>query len=380
MKKISIDAAHTLARDLVRVDHEKVVKLLTLRAAQVKYVLNRTSLLSDETLLSMRKKLGPPVAGAGDALVQYALNMHETFVQNIRPQLERLTSARENEKWRNELEETLLEMRRIVMQNLSKHPALRPYNLLTKLKEKMHEHEMHESEYALLVQRKATVTRDITLAERDADECKMQLGYDTLRRLDESLEKLVAEKRALNEYWMKCWLPLSEIFVRLTENEEAAEKLENAQHRMLQLYLSKPALTRERDAHGQGLVMILRLAVSALETKKKMFKGMTNEEVRTTLLNALENPLFVDFQEHMHALDAAISANQSERSMHPHYRILSDIQQRTTSWQREHEKVEEEIFKTVHQKETLNKEIQSIWNEANHACQAQLNLELEKTN
>lgn len=378
MKKATWEEAWQVAHDLVQVDHEKVIKLLTLRAAQIKYVLNRSPLFEDEPLAFVRKKLEPPVSHSGDALVKYALSMHETFVQHIRPQLEQSAHAHENMRWLVELEETLLEMRRIVMQNLSKHPALRPYNLLTALKEKIAENDIQNSAYAQLLQRKAHVTREIMVCDRDAAECKAQPGYDTLRRLDESLEKLVAEKRALNEHWVTIWQSLGGIFKRLAENDEASKEWENSQHRMLHLYLTNPALTRDRDAHGQGLVMILRLAVSALESRKKWFKEMSNEEVNTILLNALENPLFVHFQEHMHALDAAIAANQNERSIHPHYRILAEIQNRTSGLQREHEKIEEEIFSIVQEKDSTRHSIQSIWNDANHACQAQLNMELEK--
>jgi hypothetical protein len=378
MKKTTWKEAWQAAHDLVQVDHEKVIKLLTLRAAQIKYVLNRSPLFEDEALVFVRKKIDPPVSSSGDALIQYGLSMHETFVQHIRPQLEQSAHARENEKWRVELEETLLEMRRIVMRNLSKHPALRPYNLLTVLKEKVVENDNRNNSYAQLLQRKAIVTREIMACDRDAAECRAQPGFDTLRRLDESLEKLVAEKRALNEHWLAVWQSLGEIFKRLAENDEASKEWENSQHRMLHLYLTNPALTRDRDAHGQGLVMILRLAVSALESRKKLFSGMTNEEVNTILLNALENPLFVNFREHMHALDAAISGNQNERSIHPHYRILAEIQHRINGLQREHEKIDEEIFLISQEKDSLSNEIQSIWNDANHACQTQLNVELEK--
>ncbi len=378
MKKLDLGAAREHAHALVRVDHEKVVKMLTLRAAQVKYVLNRTPLFDDQTLESVKKRIDPPVANAGDALIQYALSTHEEFLHSHKLLLERSTHARENEKWLNELEETLLEMRRIVMQNLSKHPALRPYNLLTKLQDEVSDYEETGTEYAHLLQKKNSLSREIVLLERDAELCRTQPGFDTLRRLNESFDKLVSEKRALNDHWMHVWLSLSEIFKRLAENEDASQEWENAQHRMLHLYLTNPALTREKDVHGQGLVMILRLAVSALETRKKLFKGMNDEDVHTTLLNALENPLFVNYLEHMHALDAAISANQNERNNHPHHKILSDIQQRVSEVQRDHDKVDEEIFRLVQTKENRAKEIQSIWKEANHACQTQLCFELEQ--
>ncbi len=379
MNLATVSSAQRTASDLLAVDHEKVIKLLTLRAAQVKYLLNRTAEGEKSLDDHLREQLLPPVNQSGDALIQFGLSAHEKFTREIRPVLIRKAlPSRENESWLNELDNVFLEMRRVVMQNLSKHPALRPHNLLTKLRDALDQQKVFEQEYSELVQYKAGVSRHLIQVDRDMAECCLQPGFDTLRLLDESLEKLVVEKRARSETWMECWQPLREIFKRLAENENAAGELENAQHRMLHLYLSNPLLTRERDAHGLGLVMILRVAVSALETRKKMFKGMSNEDVRTTLLNALENPFFIHFQEQMHALDAAITANQHERSIHPHHRMLSELQQRANELLREHEKVVEAIYQITQQKESNQIQIQSAWKDANAACQTQLNFELEK--
>jgi len=375
---MSILEARTRTHELVKNDHEKVVKLLMLRVAQVKYVMNRSPLFSHESVAGLHAKMNPPSPGAEDALIQYALTMHEAFVTHYKPLLEHAPGAHENSSWLRELEDTLLEMRRIVMQNLSKHPALRPYNLLTKLSEHIEKYEQLGSEYALLQGEKNRLARESIFLNHESEEYRSRPGFDTLTRLNVSFDKLLLEKRALNEHWMNTWQSLSVIFKCLTENENASASWENAQHRMMHLYLTNPALTREKDAHGQGLVMILRLAVSALELDENVFVGMNKEDVRDTILHALEDPLFVQYIEHVHALDAAIVANQHERDNHPLHRALMGVQQRENSILLNQEKTEEAIFNSIHARENIAKEIGVIWKEANHVCQTQLNFELDK--
>ncbi len=375
---MSLLEARSRAHELIRSDHEKVIKLLMLRVAQVKYVMNRTPLFSHENVSSLRSKIEPPSPGSGDALIQYALTMHELFVSSYKSLFEHAPDANENNSWLRELEETLLEMRRIVMQNLSKHPALRPYNLLTKLSEHVEKYEELGSEYTLLQTEKNRLLRESIFLNNEAEEHCSRTGYDTLTRLNSSFDKLVMEKRALNEHWMNHWNSLSVIFKCLAENEKASASWENAQHRMMHLYLTNPALTREKDAHGQGLVMILRLAVSALELDENVFVGLNKEDVHATILRALEDPLFVHYIEHVHALDVAIAANQNERDNHPLHRALMDVGQRENSIVLSQEKVEEAIFNTIQLRENVAKEIQSVWKEANQVCQSQLNFELEK--
>ncbi len=379
MKPVSIDEAHRVARQLLHVDHEKVVKLLTLRAAQVKYVLNRPEMRSDENVESFRDALLPPVSQNEDALIQYGLAQHEEFTTITRPRIEQHSSnAVQNKEWLNELEETFLEMRRIVMQNLSKHPALRPYNLLTKVQEQLHERQENNLHYRILLQKKRMMEEDLQRADEEEALLKSGQGFETLQRLEESLNELVNEKRALDDHWMKCWSTLSVVFKRFTENEKAAEKLENAQYRMIQLYLSNPSITRDRDAHSKGLIMILRLVVSALEEGKKWFKDMSNEDVRTTVLRALEDPVFVNYQEHVHALDAAISRNQEERDARPLHHELISLRQKKLALELQREHTDEELFQVVRAREAMDKTIHHAWNDAREACRAQLNMELEK--
>lgn len=379
MKPISVDEAHRVARQMLHVDHEKVVKLLTLRAAQVKYVLNRPEMREDENVESFRGALLPPVSQSEDALIQYGLTQHEDYTTLIRPKIEQHSpTVQKKQAWLNELEETFLEMRRIVMQNLSKHPALRPYNLLTKVQERLLEQRENNLHYHTLLQKKRMIEEDLQRADEDETSLKGEQGFETLQRLEESLNELVHEKRALDEHWMKCWSTLSVVFKRFMENEKAAEKLENAQYRMIQLYLSNPSITRDRDAHSKGLIMILRLVVSALEEGKKWFKDMSNEEVRTTVLSALEDPVFVNYQEHVHALDAAITRNQQERDARPLHHELILIRQKKLALELQHERAEEELFQIVRAREQLEKNTQHAWNDAHDACHTQLNMELER--
>ncbi len=362
------------AEEWLKKDHERVTKLLALKGAQIKYVLHKLGETRVEN--EEMEKLVPPFHDE-DALVQYGMNTYDYFVQTLRPQMEEETNANTHE-WMNELENAFLEMRRIVMQSLSKHPALRPYNYLTSLNQKMQEHESRVQTRARTQNEIMRFNRELIQTQAELNEMKEDQAYDTLKRLNETREKLGEEKRVLNDMWLSTWNELSKVFQRLANHEKISGEWENAQHRMVHLYLVNTLVTRDKDPHGKGLVMILQLAVNALEKEKKLFKDMSNEEAREILLNALENPLFVHFPEHYRAIDAAMGQNQHERFRNSAYKKKSSIERALVKSRSSLEKAAQDLVDIEQDIQSSQHQIEKEWTEANHVCKLNLGIELEK--
>ncbi len=364
-------AEQSLEKDRVRVTHA-----LALRAAQVKHVVHRLlESLEDNALLSVKeslKNLLPPVTG--ETLIEYALNSHAFFSQNVQHHfLASNPHARE-------LDDALLEMRRIVMQNLSKHAAMKPFQLLTNLQK---EQEMQRAIMQTQEECEREIERDKRLAERVEEELQYlsaEKGYDTLRRLEESRNALLHQKKELVGAWMGVWNKIGLVLDELSQKTKTFQKMENAQLRVLQLYLANPSSAREKDGHGAGLLMLLRLSVDSLNEKKFPFSKERKEEMKKMVLEALENPFFSNYFEYVSDLDSVLEQNHQEYVSHPLYARRSKLEWEKQRVQRRVQEKMIELEKIRGEAMIGSKRVHQFFEEADAVCQLRLGFGLVERN
>jgi hypothetical protein len=202
-------------------------------------------------------------------------------------------------------------------------------------------------------------------------EAQSQPAFDTLVRLEESRESLMNEKRAILDQWVENWKRVEPIFNRLMEKSKTFERMENAQLRMLQLYLANPVSARMKDPRGAGFLMLLRLAVDAIE-EKKVFSPGEREMVRELLLEAMQNPSFSAFFERTFELDQAIEGNLREYYNHPLHHRLNQIESEGREVARKMQEVQS-LGESVHaQYEEKRKSVARLVREADELCRNNL--------
>lgn len=376
MRKLNPHELLTFLSDALEKDHQKVTQSVALRGAQVTYVLNRLRERFPEWSEAW-KTIAPPKSGE-NRWIEYGLHAHDTFTQ-LREQLEKTPHAPNAEfrAWVEELDNVLLDIRRIIVQNLSKHPALRPHNLVSRLIEIEQEREQKELDLRLIQAQWNETHESIQHLSDERDQMKRAPEYYSWSRLEESFAFLTREKQQLNEEWVQIWKEVSPIFQQISDRAEISEKLENAQHRMLQLYLSSPLTTREKDANGRGLVMICSLAVDALEGKAKGKKKKEDEAARETLLRALESPIFVHYAEHVSAINQNLMFNRKERDAHPLYFRESHILNELSRLQRRAEELSQSREELKKETGALEKKYRETFNELNHMSRVSWGVEVD---
>jgi hypothetical protein len=155
------------------------------------------------------------------------------------------------------------------------------------------------------------------------------------------------------------------------EKSKTFERMENAQLRMLQLYLANPVSARMKDPRGAGFLMLLRLAVDAIE-EKKVFSPGEREMVRELLLEAMQNPSFSAFFERTFELDQAIEGNLREYYNHPLHHRLNQIESEGREVARKMQEVQS-LGESVHaQYEEKRKSVARLVREADELCRNNL--------
>ncbi|MEK6970087.1 MAG: hypothetical protein AABW68_00130 [archaeon] len=326
MDEWNISEARALAEEKLDADRVRVVKSVGLRLSQVRHVVNQLMkqerVLADPELVSLVKRMIPPVSD--EVVLEYALNTQEFFAQHIAPRLERIpVPAIRN--WSAELDDALVDTRRIVVQNLSKHPAMKPYRMLGTLREEYDRFLSLEREVGECAREYARLRGEWDALLTAIADARADKSFETLSLMEGSREQLMGEKRAILDRWILDWRKVEPIFTRLLEKSTVFEHMENAQLRILQLYLANPVSARMKDPHGAGFLMLLRLAVQAME-EKKVFPPSEREAARESLLEAMEDPSFSLFFERAVELDRAIEGNLREYLAHPLRRHLSGLE------------------------------------------------------
>lgn len=376
MESRTILDARALAEEKLDKDRERVVKLVGMRLSQVRHVLNQ--LLKEDAITrapawsAQLKQMIPPVSD--EMILEYALNTHEYFIQHI-ASFGTYTRDPDIVKWTMELEDTLADVRRIVVQNLSKHPAMKPYHTLGLLLDEYAnaQHALREREEC--VREYTRLQQDLQRIHLEKTEAQSQPGFDTLTRLEESREELMTEKRAILEQWTSNWQKIEPIFNRLLEKSKTFEDLENAQLRMLQLYLANPISARMKDPRGAGFLMLLRLAVEAIE-EKKVFHDEERERAREQLLETIQNPSFSAFFERTIELDSTIEANLREYYAHPLHHHLTQIETDERMIQRKMGEVQAIGEKVDAEYEEKQRTVQRLLREADEVCQNNMGIRI----
>lgn len=376
MEKRTLHDARALAEEKLDRDRERVVRLVGMRLSQAKHVVMRMQEMDDiiqnPELFSHIKRMTPPVSD--EMILEYALNTHEFFIQHVAPHAARVQHPKARE-YLSELEETLADVRRIVVQNLSKHPAMKPYRSLGLLQEELDaaQHLLREREEC--VHEYSRLQQDWQRVQDAKHEAQSQPGFETLTRLEESRESLMQEKRAILDQWVENWKRVEPVFNRLLEKSKTFENMENAQLRMLQLYLANPISARMKDPRGAGFLMLLRLAVDAIE-EKKVFGREEREMIRELLLEAIQNPSFSAFFERTFELDQAIEGNLREYYNHPLHHHLNQIESDERAVARKMQEVQS-LGEAVHaQYEEKMKFVERLAKEADELCRNNLGVSI----
>ncbi|MFH0969844.1 MAG: hypothetical protein V1776_00050 [Candidatus Diapherotrites archaeon] len=357
-------------------DRHKAVKAVALQGAQIKFVIRKLqSQMHKEDNLEIVKGLEsfiPPMNE--DLLLAYALSSPERFEKEMIPLLKAWGRRNPNsliEKWIEEMEEALLIARRVVVQNLSKHPGMKPYHLFQRIgdaKEELIDIERNVQENEDKIHR---IERELKEAREEKETHWSHPRAETLRRLLESREKLLQRKQEWIIGWNNAWEKIRPVLERMANHPETFERLENAQLRMLQLYLANPANARQRDVHGAGLLMLLQWMVRTLE-EKISFSLAETADMRDALASALEDGIFTTFFEKNAELDHAIELNQQEYMELPLYKVMRSAEMREVSARQELNKIKSahaQIKETVHSKQG---ELNALFAELNEHCERHL--------
>ena len=378
MESLDISEARALAEQKLDKDRERVIKIVGMRLSQVRHVLNQ--LQKEDTIhrtpewMAHLKQMTPPMSD--EMILEYALNTHEYFTQHLAPFTPRARDPAVMQ-WMAELEDTLADVRRIVVQNLSKHPAMKPYRALGLLIEEYANVRAAQHEREECVKEYTRLQHDLQRIHLEKADAQSQPGFATLTRLEESREELMAEKRAILEQWTANWQKVEPIFNRLLEKSKTFERLENAQLRMLQLYLANPVSARMKDPRGAGFLMLLRLAVDAIE-EKKVFHEEEREMAREQLLETIQNPSFSAFFERTFELDQAIEANLREYYAHPLHHLLTQIETEERVVQRKMNEVQT-LGETVDQQyEEKRRLVERLAKETDEVCQNNLGIRIRR--
>ncbi len=319
----SVSEAEIFIENALEADRGKAVRVVGLQAAQVKYVVRKMqdvlTLNESARWKEVLESFIPPMSE--DGLLSFAMSAHERFEQTVLPHAEEWSQRLNNQQWIFELEEALLGARRTVMQQLSKHPAMRPYQLFQQLRDV--EVNVHSASAEEKAEWNAWKKAELELEEmvRAREERALAKDATTVQRLMTSRDALIRKRQEGIARWSEVWKEVHPVLEKLANNPKTFEKLENAQLRMLQLYLANVSSARAKDVHGAGLSMLLQWMVRSLEEKNGL-KLSERAEMRDALLRALENPTFVNYFEENAHLDTVIEANHRETVEHPAYREL----------------------------------------------------------
>lgn len=374
MQRLSIDEALSLAENSLDRDRVEVVRQVALRAAQIKYVISRLRtwpvVAENESLAQALERMIPPMND--DMLLAFALNAPESFAQHIQPVLEREFQAHPDEhaeKWVHELEDALNGARRTVLQNLSKHPAMKPFRLLRELKEHVEEYQKVEYESQERLKKVEMARNEKRMVEDEWTSLSDSQGFDTITRLLESQQEMIEKKRRLSQEWLRVWKSVEPVLQNLQEKSARFRQMENAQARTLQLYLANPISARAKDPHGAGLLMLIRLSVESLEQEGSDLSDVERMESRDALLECLQNPLFSDYFTYSDELDHALEQNRLALDQMPLNARRLSVEHRVASANQEVEIQLSEWDSWEQKKWAFKAELKRIEKEANEACE-----------
>lgn len=376
MDTLNVHEARALAEQKLDKDRSRVIQSVGLRLAQIKHVINQ---LRKQTIVAQHPEwdarlieMNPP--NSDDWVLEYALNTHEYFLQKVVPFSARVQDSH-IKQWVLELEELLADIRRIVVQNLSKHSAMKPYRVLGNLQNETERSESLRKEWEACAYEYETLQREWQRIQGEKQNAQEHSSFDTITRLEQSREKMMAEKKAILEQWTHNWKKVEPTFTRLMEKSKTFEQLENAQLRILQLYLANPISARMKDPRGAGFLMLLRLAVDAIE-EKKVFDADEREQAKELLLEAIQNPSFSAFFERTYELDQAIEGNLKEYYAHPLYHHLLQIETEEKTIQRKMSDVRNLQESVRVQHEEVQKKVMVLVKEADEVCRENLGVQL----
>jgi hypothetical protein len=386
-KPLSVRGAIQKIKGWQMKETKKVAHAVALQSAKVKYAVNQLQILtmyqSESWVDSMVKELTPPMQE--EKLLQYAQTANQTFEKKWSFLLDKLAekNAKNSGKikeYKKEIEETLENIRRMVVQNLSHHPANKPLILLEELDQTYLNQRDIKNESVRIRQQISDLQNQISLLQEQIESLKQTPDYETVLKLAQSRESLLQKKKALETKWNASWEKISSVFYLLQEKTKTFEKMENAQMRWLQLYLANPLRARVRDPSGQALFMLLNLAAEALgEDDSKLSKEET-ERSRKTLIATLENNDLEDFFWKSNKLEVALNANAKEYFQHPLYA-------QETEWKRMQRGLVGEYQKIAYRKEQLsakleelNSAVNSLEKEAMVSCKTVLGIKLDLEN
>lgn len=382
MQQRKVEEALAFAEESLDRDRVEVVKQVGLRAAQIKYVVSRLrgweGVRENESLAQELEKLNPPMND--DLLLAFALNAPESFVQHIQPALERALatypsdSAHESSR---ELEDALNGARRTVLQNLSKHPAMKPFRLLRELSEQTTEYQKMEYESQALLKKVEDARTEKRRVEEEWETLTQTQGFETLVRLLTSQHEMIEKKKRLAQEWLRVWKSIEPVLQNLQDKSARFRQMENAQARTLQLYLANPVSARAKDPHGAGLLMLIRLSVESLEQEGSDISDAERMESRDALLECLQNSFFADYFTYAEELDHALEQNRRALEESPLNARRIDIEHRGAAMEREAEAVLQEWEAWEQRKNGFKTELKRIEREANEACQLALGFKIE---
>lgn len=379
MRTLTLHEAQNVAAEAYEKDAGKVAHSIGLRAAQIKYVLTRLQSYARDRGLDhwndLLQRILPPMHE--EALLAYAKTAHaqwnDEFVTlpTVRVELQRHPEA---QQWVEELDTVLLDIRRTVVQSLSKHAAAKPFSLLTKL---IRERETYAEKQRALADMETHAGRmEQALARLGAEEQTLQQhpGMETIQKLIQTRNDLIQRKRVLSEEWLRAWKDVEPVFDTLVRKSKTFEGMENAQLRALQLYLANPSSARIKDPHGAGLLMLLHLGVRALEDPDSTLSEGEKEHARQTLLHLLEDPHFLGFSHTLTEMNTAIENNLRAYYDHPLYTPLAEIETQTREHVRTLEELENKRRELANELQEHQHALRTLEKEADEACRQNLDI------
>ncbi|MDP2666889.1 MAG: hypothetical protein Q8P05_05325 [Candidatus Diapherotrites archaeon] len=323
---------------ILGVDRTRTAEIVAMRAAEVKHTLSRMIPTMDEKGAQWLERLTPP--RSEEALLAYAVEAHPYFETQVGPAMRPGANENSSSHWWGELEEALLDMRRVAVQNLSKHPAQKGLGLLSRWRESVERDEEASRRVYGLERELRNTLRGQNEVEDEEAALSGGKGYDTYFRLRESRDSLLRRKQGLESQWMHVWEKVAPVLEKLYADTPSFAAMENAQLRLLQLYLAHPQNARARDVHGAGLVMVLRLAVDALEEKEN---SSDEEAAREIILGALEEKVFTDYFWLANELEVALQGNAKELHSHPIHRRKQKLMVRMAQLERDKDRIKGEL-------------------------------------
>ncbi len=377
MRKIEITEALSHAENSLDHDRVEVVKQVALRAAQIKYVISRlrewTPVQENVSLTHALDQLIPPMND--DMLLAFALNAPESFTQGIQPLLEQALHQYPNEsaeKGVRELEDALNGARRTVLQNLSKHPAMKPFRLLRELKSYAEGYQKVVNESQERLKKVEIARNEKRRVEEEWTQLSTSLGFDTVTRLLSSQHEMIEKKKRLSHEWLRVWKSVEPVLQNLQEKSERFRQMENAQARTLQLYLANPISARARDPHGAGLLMLIRLSVESLEQEGSDLSDVERMESRDALLECLQNAFFSEYFTYSEELDHTLEQNRRALDELPMNARRLSVESRSASLNQNVELLLNEWDAGEQKKEAYKSELKRIEKEANESCELAL--------